>query len=413
MPHATSDECGSGFNGGGDGSGGSGGDEGRSARMAAEWRAVEDKQRFGASFDEVARTQLCADYLQALGWCAHYYYQGCPDWRFFLGHHYAPFAFDLARYAPRWAPARWGDAPPLQPLEQLFCVLPPASAPLLPASYADALRARDTALAEIAPLFPDEIELDYRGKKHAWQAVVLLPFLPLARVLALLAPLPLSDAEGARGANENYPLVFTAATATLAAAAAASAASVAPAAAPVAAPAAAPVAAPAAGWVAVGWEAGALAGHVAILRAAARRACLKPPPCLASPTAMPSSMSASSAPRVWVARYAAPSPTPHHRSVLLGAGTPLQPSLTWRDLVAAGGRLGRGSGAAAAAGEHGRGRGRAGVGAGGRGAGAMQPKPKPKPSGGTGKRRLGGTAGDAASALSPDGGGGLFGFSIV
>ena len=46
-----------------------------------------------------------------------------------------------------------------------------------------------------------------RGKKHEWQGVVLLPFIPVAKVAEASAPLPLSEQERLRDARTE-PLVF-------------------------------------------------------------------------------------------------------------------------------------------------------------------------------------------------------------
>jgi 5'-3' exonuclease len=56
---------------------------------------------------------------------------------------YAPFLCDVAAHVLKldaeWLDVRFSSSQPLLPLEQLFCVLPPASAQLLPESYAEAM----------------------------------------------------------------------------------------------------------------------------------------------------------------------------------------------------------------------------------------------------------------------------------
>ena len=194
-------------------------DEDKAAALAAAespaaWRALEDEMRFGPTriTQEGFHAGLCADYLQALRWCAHYYYQGCADWRFFFPYHYAPFASDAARQISGWQPESWSDASPLPPLTQLISVLPPLSAHLLPPPYASLVT--DEA-SPACHLFPTKVELDFRGKKHEWQAVVLLPFIPIDELCAAVAPLPLDEAEQARNATLE-PLVFAGARSELA-----------------------------------------------------------------------------------------------------------------------------------------------------------------------------------------------------
>ena len=64
-------------------------------------------------------------------------------------------------------------------------VLPPRSAHALPAPLAELMC--DTT-SPIADFYPTEFELDLNGKKFAWQAVILLPFIDEARLTAAMAP---------------------------------------------------------------------------------------------------------------------------------------------------------------------------------------------------------------------------------
>ncbi|KAL1518589.1 hypothetical protein AB1Y20_002877 [Prymnesium parvum] len=191
-----------------EGEGGAGGGAGSGSHQqigSAEWRAAEYRLKFGAAFSAADVDALCAAYLQGITWCAHYYFHGCADWRWQLPYHYAPFAFDLAATCARgWKPEPWGTAPPPDALTQLVAVLPPLSAPLLAKSHAELLTAADSPVAH---MFPTTLRLDYRGKKHAWQAVVLLPFIDLEELTKALAPLPLTEAEQRRAASRR-PLVF-------------------------------------------------------------------------------------------------------------------------------------------------------------------------------------------------------------
>jgi 5'-3' exoribonuclease 2 len=266
------------------------------------WRAEEDRLRFGRRAREPSfAAEVSAAYMQALAWCSAYYYQGCADWRFFYPYHYAPFVSDIAAHAPTWEPGPWGAEAPLPPLTQLCCVLPPLSASLLPASYGALLTDDESPHRH---LFPREVKLDHRGKKHAYQAVVLLPFLPLAEVCDAIEHLPLEEEEATRNAHRE-PLLFTSPAAPL--------------------PTAATVrtdrdAVRGVGWSEVGWGAGYLAGEYRALDAA-----------------VSSSRSLTGGAPVWMARYRPVDPPSPHRCEMLTGGTALEPSLTMLDLVAAGG----------------------------------------------------------------------------
>ncbi|EOD35259.1 hypothetical protein EMIHUDRAFT_455347 [Emiliania huxleyi CCMP1516] len=180
------------------------------------WRASEYRARFGGDFDAAKLRALCVAHVRGLAWCAHYYYHGCADWRWHFGFHYAPYAHDLAAVAAELAAAAdgpwaggaagdvaggaagsesigaWGGEGPLRPVQQLAAVLPPSSAALLPASYRPLVCSGSSPLAAY---YPRDVPLDSRGCAHLWQAVPLLPFLPITALLRELAPLPLTAEE--------------------------------------------------------------------------------------------------------------------------------------------------------------------------------------------------------------------------
>mmetsp|Transcript_30240 Transcript_30240/g.96506 ORF Transcript_30240/g.96506 Transcript_30240/m.96506 type:complete len:913 (+) Transcript_30240:32-2770(+) len=198
-------------------------------QATGSWRAGEYAARFGNDFDRAKLHRLCLAHVRGLAWCAHYYFHGCPDWRWHFGHHYAPYAADLAQVAAglveqderstsAHAPGGvaeaaaphmhgslaagvviggWGEDGPLHPLQQLAAVLPPDSAALLPDSYQQLICSETSALAAY---FPPDVPLDARGCRHAWQAVPLLPFVPLDLLLRELEGLPLRCEEERRNA---------------------------------------------------------------------------------------------------------------------------------------------------------------------------------------------------------------------
>lgn len=65
-------------------------------------------------------------------------------------------------------------------LFQLLAVLPAASSSLLPEAYHALMLNASSPLAEF---YPTEFESDLNGKKHDWEAVVLIPFIDERRLL--------------------------------------------------------------------------------------------------------------------------------------------------------------------------------------------------------------------------------------
>ncbi|EHK41679.1 hypothetical protein TRIATDRAFT_228664 [Trichoderma atroviride IMI 206040] len=96
---------------------------------------------------------------------------------------------------------------PFKPNEQLMGVLPDRSKKIVPAVYHDLMT---NANSPIIDFYPRDFELDMNGKKMEWEAVVKIPFIDEARLLAAMAPQNelLSDDQKARN-GFGVPLKFT------------------------------------------------------------------------------------------------------------------------------------------------------------------------------------------------------------
>lgn len=57
---------------------------------------------------------------------------------------------------------------------KLLAVLPAASKELLPAAYRELMTSTSSELLEF---YPKDFETDLNGKRHEWEAVVLIPFI--------------------------------------------------------------------------------------------------------------------------------------------------------------------------------------------------------------------------------------------
>lgn len=96
---------------------------------------------------------------------------------------------------------------PFKPNEQLMGVLPDRSKKIVPTVYHDLMT---NANSPIIDFYPRDFELDMNGKKMEWEAVVKIPFIDEARLLAAMAPQNelLGDDEKARN-GFGVPLKFT------------------------------------------------------------------------------------------------------------------------------------------------------------------------------------------------------------
>ncbi|KAG9508817.1 5'-3' exoribonuclease 2, partial [Fragariocoptes setiger] len=126
--------------------------------------------------------QVTKEYIRGLCWVLKYYYQGCPDWKWFFPYHYAPFACDMKNITDIKLNFN-KDAPPFKPLEQLMGVFPAASADALPVSWRKLMTDPNSPIRDF---YPEEFTIDLNGKSAAWMGVALLPFIDENRLLSAL-----------------------------------------------------------------------------------------------------------------------------------------------------------------------------------------------------------------------------------
>jgi len=185
-------------------------EEGDNVRLGdTDWKSRYYKAKFRINYaEEHARmNEIAREYMEGLVWVLRYYYQGCCSWTWYYPFHYAPFAGEL-KEVPAMGPFDFDLGEPFTPFEQLMGVLPAASADCLPEPY------RELMTSPTSPIFdfyPETFELDLNGKKQAWHAVVLLPFIDQHRLIAAVRPLSraLSESERFRNTIGNDVYVIT------------------------------------------------------------------------------------------------------------------------------------------------------------------------------------------------------------
>jgi 5'-3' exonuclease len=117
-------------------------------------------------------------YLEGLHWCLQYYHQGVSSWNWFYPDFYSPLASDMVNLRP--IKIVFNKGKPFSPITQLMAVLPPQSAQFLPDPM------RDLMVNESSPVvdfYPPDFEIDPNGKRNAWEAVVIIPFIDETRLL--------------------------------------------------------------------------------------------------------------------------------------------------------------------------------------------------------------------------------------
>ena len=140
------------------------------------WNVNIDNYRteYNKKFENSSIANLCHEYFQGIQWVLAYYSYGPISWEWEYPHYYAPFAKDMAENADSFQFCKFEQTEPSEPIQQLVSVLPiKAGEALLPRSLANLLK---TTFSEYCP---ERFEVDLAGKRRDWEAVVLIPNIPL------------------------------------------------------------------------------------------------------------------------------------------------------------------------------------------------------------------------------------------
>ena len=143
------------------------------------WKERYYQRKFQRAVTDIDfRRSVAYSYVEGLCWVMAYYYHGCPSWKWYYPHHYAPFASDLTELGKHTVNFELGT--PFNPLEQLMGVLPAASGQHIPEPLRRLMSEPDSPILDF---YPVDFRLDLNGKKHLWQGVALLPFIDEKRLL--------------------------------------------------------------------------------------------------------------------------------------------------------------------------------------------------------------------------------------
>lgn len=149
----------------------------------SEYRRQYYKEKFNFDIDSdegpEKLQQLKKIYIEGLHWVLQYYHNGVSSWNWFYADFYAPLASDMKGL--RSIRISFEKGHPFKPLTQLMAVLPPESAKLLPRPMSDLMTDPNSPVVDF---YPDSFDSDINGKKNAWEAVVIVPFIEEDRLLA-------------------------------------------------------------------------------------------------------------------------------------------------------------------------------------------------------------------------------------
>jgi 5'-3' exonuclease len=116
--------------------------------------------------------QACLKYLEGMQWVLTYYIEGCKEWNWTYQFHYAPHISDLYQYIDEFNISFSKiKSSPCQPFFQLVRIMPSKSKNLIPRSLHSIFD------GDLKDSFPQEFEIDIKGKKKEWEGIALIPFL--------------------------------------------------------------------------------------------------------------------------------------------------------------------------------------------------------------------------------------------
>ena len=158
--------------------------------VGSSWCASDDFKRryyyekFGIlPSDQKVHHRLRKAFLEALVWCASYYYKGCASWAWFYPFHYAPMVSDLVGVQGYLDEiddfSKDRGVGPLKPMQALLSCLPALSSSFMPPCYRDLMC---NPQSPIIDFFPSDFEVDMNGKRNPWEGVNLIPFVNRKRL---------------------------------------------------------------------------------------------------------------------------------------------------------------------------------------------------------------------------------------
>jgi len=146
-----------------------------------------DLNKFRIGYYKKAKVEdievYCRRYIQGLDWVNWYYHNPAKNWQWLFPYHYSPLICDLVEFLEKNKTIKRMSQVkkiPLTSEQQLLCVIPPRSKELLSKKLQ-----KFYTHPELIEYFPETFELDYSGKLKEWEAIALLPFIDLKKLLKI------------------------------------------------------------------------------------------------------------------------------------------------------------------------------------------------------------------------------------
>lgn len=147
-----------------------------------EYRERYYEYYFHVKPDEIDEfsSKMVEYYLTGLKWVTLYYFDTCPSWNYYYPYEHPPFIYDIYNYVKDkkniFNKIQFDIGEPLQPYEQLLCVLPKESNFLLPKPIRKIMLNSNSSISH---LYPSSFKIDLINKKKYWMGIPELPALEI------------------------------------------------------------------------------------------------------------------------------------------------------------------------------------------------------------------------------------------
>ncbi len=126
--------------------------------------------------------KMCQNYCEGLIWSYHYYLKGCRCWSWYYKFPCAPTTKDLYRYFLDGHFSNqvvFSESQPLEPVQQLLCILPPSSSYLVRKPERLLMISQESMIRD---LFPNSFNVEMLYMRYFHESIPQLPTIDLNRV---------------------------------------------------------------------------------------------------------------------------------------------------------------------------------------------------------------------------------------
>ena len=126
--------------------------------------------------------KMCKNYCEGLVWSYKYYIKGCESWLWYYKFTCAPTLKDLYSYFQRNLFSNNLNFPknqPLEPIQQLLCILPPSSSYLIAQPERELMTSKNSVIRD---LFPNSFNIEMLYMRYFHESIPQLPIIDINRI---------------------------------------------------------------------------------------------------------------------------------------------------------------------------------------------------------------------------------------